>query len=782
MMNLLLAAGRNGRLKGIRGAAGTGVSDKMPFWVPIGPTPAAQPLRLAPMTPADPQSSARAKPLRMRLLLLAASGLLPLLIVLAWGLSYLLDDREAIAKRSMVELSRALATAVDAEHKSIAALLEQMSTSDELEQADLRAFHMAAQRAAQQLGWRRVVLTDAEGRVLLRSGDEWGKSSPVPLEPGSIAQVVATRAAYVSRVVETPSQSADAFAVRVPVLRSGKLVYVLSAVLPTDRIVSVLTRQNIPAGSVASVFDQANHRVARSVKVASPFPTPSLQALLDSGAQQGAGRTNTREGIENYTGFTRLKDSGWAVVAGTSVADANQGLYALLRALGLGLAASLSLAVLLAWLLSRNVLGPIEALKKGAAALGRGDPVSLPALNIVELDDVAVALTDAAADRDRAAARATDALRVAEEANRSKDQFLAMLGHELRNPLAPISTAVQLMAMRGDGSTEHERRIIERQLSHVTRLVDDLLDVSRITSGRLSIQREPVRLAPVLAQVVENIRPSLNGQVLSLELAPGLEDLCVAGDEVRLSQVFNNLLVNAVKFTRAGDPITVNAAVEGNEIRVDVHDGGTGMVAADLEHIFELFYQAPQSTDRARGGLGLGLPIVRSLVDMHGGKVDADSDGAGQGSCFTVRLPLGEAPPAVAQSAAVPVARGAGNVLVVDDNADAADTCAALLQMTGYEVRVAYTPEAALQALRDFTPGVAILDIGLPGMSGHALARLMREAPYLYTGRLVALTGYGRAADLAESQGAGFDAHLTKPVAPAQLLELVGRLAQARGL
>ena len=247
---------------------------------------------------------------------------------------------------------------------------------------------------------------------------------------------------------------------------------------------------------------------------------------------------------------------------------------------------------------------------------------------------------------------------------------------------------------------------------------------------------------------------------------------------VRLVQVFNNLLVNGIKFTPPGGAIRVKAALEGDSLRVNVEDTGVGITQPELARVFELFYQTPQNSDRSRGGLGLGLAIVKSLVEMHGGTVSAASDGQGKGSCMTVRLPLVEPPatPRDNRPAAAAAVQGAANLLVVDDNEDAADTCATLLAIHGYSVRVAYRPEAALELLREFSPQVAILDIGLPGMSGYALAGRMRGQGY--RGRLVALTGYGQATDMAAAKAAGFDAHLTKPVEPAQLLELVARFAE----
>ncbi|MDP3809705.1 MAG: ATP-binding protein [Hydrogenophaga sp.] len=724
-----------------------------------------------------PGSRARARPLRMRLLLLAASGLLPLVIVLAWGFNHLVEERRADAEETVLELSRALATGVDAELRSVMTLLQHMSTSDELERADLRDFHQTAMRTAEQLGWQYAALADSEGRVLFRTNEPFGTTSSTPLDPDSLARVVATTQPVVGQVIGSRSLPGTSFAVRVPVMRGGQLIYVLSAYIPTDRILAVLKRQNIPVGSVTAIFDQSHRRVARAPATTSAAPSPSLQALLEGTAENGVGRTRTLEGIESYTGYTRLPGSGWIVVVGNSVEEANLALLALLRAVAVGLAASLALAVVLAWVLSRRVLEPIEALKEGAAALGRGAPVHLPPLDIVELDDVAIALTAAAADRDRATAQIGEALRTAEEANRSKDQFLAMLGHELRNPLAPIATAVQLMALKGDDRTAQERRIIERQLFHVSRLVDDLLDVSRITSGRLAIRREPVQLAQVLAHVVDAIQQSVYQHSLVLQLAPGVEGAWVAGDEVRLVQVFNNLLVNAIKFTPAGGAIRVKAAAEGDDVRVDVEDSGVGVTQPELARIFDLFYQTPQSSDRARGGLGLGLAIVKSLVGMHGGSVSAASEGPGHGTCVTVRLPRCE-PPAEAPGAEEdPSVRGTANILVVDDNEDAADTCGTLLEIHGYCVRVAYTPEAALEMLREFTPELAVLDIGLPGMSGYTLAGRMKDQGY--RGRLVALTGYGQAADMAASKAAGFDAHLTKPVSPADLLDTVRALSSS---
>jgi signal transduction histidine kinase/CheY-like chemotaxis protein len=714
----------------------------------------------------------------MRLLLLAASGLLPLVIVLAWGIDHLLQERRLAAERASLELSRALSIAIDAEVRSIQSLLAQLGTSDELERADLRGFHLTARRTAEQLGWRQVALADGEGHILFRSNQPFDDFVSTPIDSATLAEVIATKRPLVTNMVPSPVDGAQMFAVRMPVLRGDQVVYVLTAVLSTDVINKVLTRQGIPHDTVAAVFDAENRRLSRSRPPYSSAPSASLQSLIDASGMEGQGITTSVEGGSAYTGFTRLPESGWIVAVGTSVAATNKGMFTLLGAIGLGLAASLGLALLLAWLLSRRVIDPIERLKSGAAALGAGAPVEIPPLDIAELDEVALALRSAAQERDRAQLQTEQALRLAEEANRSKDQFLAVLGHELRNPLAPIANAVQLMSMKGDESTAQERRIIERQLVHVTRLVDDLLDVSRITSGRLALNRKPIRIAHVLEQVVDTIQGSLFQRALSLDVDADVEASWIEGDEVRLAQVFNNLLVNAIKFTPAGGKIAVRGRRVQDEVEVDVSDSGIGVAPGDIDRIFDLFYQAPQSVERARGGLGLGLPIVRSLVAMHGGSVRAASAGPGLGTTISVRLPVCAAP-VQHHAGESPVRREKvnGRILVVDDNEDAADTCATLLEMSGYEVRVAYAPQAALEGIAQFHPDVAILDIGLPGMSGYELARRIKREGY--EGKLAALTGYGQATDMAASRHAGFDAHLTKPVSPHDLLELVAKFTDS---
>ena len=362
-------------------------------------------------------------------------------------------------------------------------------------------------------------------------------------------------------------------------------------------------------------------------------------------------------------------------------------------------------------------------------------------------------------------------LRAAESANRTKDEFLAMLGHELRNPLAPILTALQLMRLRGETASERERTVIERQVAHLTRLVDDLLDVSRIARGKVELERERVELADVCARAIEVASPLLEKREHRLEVQVPSTGLAVDGDVARLTQVISNLLTNAGKYTPPRGHILITGAVDGGDAVLTVHDDGIGMTAEVLPRVFELFVQgSQQSIDRAHGGLGLGLTIVKSLVERHGGHVIARSAGMNRGSELEVRLPLADpsaaaaAPSREASSvSAVPASRFT-RVLIVDDNEDALELLGEALELRGCAVKRAPDGAAALRLAEAEVFDVALLDIGLPVMDGYELAARLRELPSARGTRLVAITGYGQENDRRRAFAAGFDEHLVKPV------------------
>lgn len=358
------------------------------------------------------------------------------------------------------------------------------------------------------------------------------------------------------------------------------------------------------------------------------------------------------------------------------------------------------------------------------------------------------------------------------DADRRKDEFLATLAHELRNPLAPLLNSLQLLKMpRLDGATiERTRQTMERQVHHLVRLIDDLLDVSRVMRGKISLQRERLELSTIVARGVETARPIIDAQGHDLQIDLPDAPLPLEADPVRMAQVFANLFNNAAKYTPAGGRISLSAKREGADIEVRVRDTGIGIAPELLSGIFDLFVQADPSASRSQGGLGIGLTLVKSLVEMHGGTICARSGGLGRGSEFVVRLPLARAQSADGSrdsaSMQLPPARIIRRVLVIDDNQDAAETLALLLQLEGHEVHVAHDGPAGLEAAVSLRPDVIFLDLGMPGMDGYEVARRLRQEPGLKETRLAALTGWGQQEDRRRSAEAGFDAHLVKPVDP----------------
>lgn len=374
-----------------------------------------------------------------------------------------------------------------------------------------------------------------------------------------------------------------------------------------------------------------------------------------------------------------------------------------------------------------------------------------------------------------------------EQIDRRKDEFLATLAHELRNPLAPIRNAVYLLQhTQSEEDREAARALIQRQVNHMVRLVDDLLDVSRITLGRIELRPRTVDLSAVISSAVETSQPLIDkaGHQLSVELST--EPLTLDGDPTRLAQVFANLLNNAAKYTEPGGQIVLTAVREGEFAVITITDTGIGIRQDALVGVFEIFAQADAHTRHSQGGLGVGLALARSLVALHGGTLTATSPGVGKGSEFTVRLPLNgtdvDLPVTLPTRALASIATLAHQkILMVDDNRDAADTMAHLLACFGAEVRVEYDGEAAINAVEAFTPTTIILDIGMPVMDGYEVAHRLRHGSRPFAGTLIALTGWGQDHDRLRTTEAGFDHHFVKPVDPEEIHRILARRMAPQG-
>lgn len=721
------------------------------------------------------QEAGLALSLRHLLILLTAIGLLPLALLGAWTIHgaarYLGQEQE----RMMIGHARALSSAVDAELDGTVAALSGIAKSPALADGDLRAFHETARRLARP-DWLGVILSDADGKPIFRTMAPYGAAPARTADPDSLRQAREQRRPVAGRVARGQG-GRPAVPVRIPVNGPDGQPWVLTAVVQPDRFLEVIARQEIPPDSVIGVLDGGGNMVARSreqERTVAGAPSPSLAALMRTSGPEGVGASRALEGDTLVSAYTTSPRYGWVVAVGAPPAGFGIGLFQRYAVYLAGAALSLGVCFAIASWLSERIVRRIRDVQASAEALGSGSGAGVPVApsRIKEIRQMGQALEAAAArraaheeERSRLLASLEQALDAARHAAQAKDAFLAMLGHELRNPLSPILTSLDLMDLRAEPGSQRERAVMRRQVTHLRRLVDDLLDVSRIASGKLAIDPRPLNLA----DTVRHAAAARAGDAVSVEAPPAV---WIAGDETRLGQVLGNLLSNAARFGST-DTRVVLAVVDG-QARITVSDNGAGMAPELLARVFEPFYQAPQPLARRTGGLGLGLAIVREIVTLHGGRVAAFSDGPGRGSCFEVLLPLGAAAGAGApglrpglRSGMRPDVQQAQSILLVDDNEDAAGATALLLRELGHRVRVAHNAaEARALALAE-PAAVAILDIGLPDMDGYALAGVLREDLVSAHGagplRLVALTGYGQQADVARALAAGFDIHLTKP-------------------
>jgi CheY-like chemotaxis protein len=376
---------------------------------------------------------------------------------------------------------------------------------------------------------------------------------------------------------------------------------------------------------------------------------------------------------------------------------------------------------------------------------------------------------------ERNLAERAELLEAAQVASRAKDEFLAMLGHELRNPLAPILTAIELMKVKPASEHGRERALIERQALHLISLVDDLLDVARVVEGKVELKKCRVALAEIVETAIEMASPLLDKRRHSLVVEVPAEGLEVDADPTRLSQIVSNLLTNAARYTEPGGRIRIHAQRAEQAAYLRVEDNGTGIAPEQLPHLFERFFQGPRASDRAAGGLGLGLALVKNLIELHGGSVRAESAGLGQGSLFELRLALATSdtlpPPPIDQTA--PQASLAERVLLIDDSEDITELFSTFLRLSGFNVQTAHDGPSALRIAAEYKPTVAVLDLGLPVMDGYQVAAQLIEQLGQHAPRLIAMSGYGREDDLERTRRAGFERHLVKPVDTTLLLRAI---------
>lgn len=716
--------------------------------------------------------------LRSRLVVLTLATLLPVAIfAVALGALLVAGERDTF-RNGMEARTLAILSAVDVALKSSISTVEALAVSPTLDEDDLEAFRaIASSVLSTQQDWSTVNLALPSGQQVLNLNRPPYTTLPaIPRDDQSVARVVETRRPSVGDIVMGPTTRRWDFAVRVPIVRKGELKYILSAVVNPDSLSELLAAQDLPRDWVGVVVDRNNRIVARTINPAESVGQLASQSLRDALAHSSSGwfRGATIEGAAVYTPYRRSETTGWIFAMGIPAQAVEQVGERTRWTLAVGLLTALGLAIALAIIFGRSISGPIRSLAAATKALGQGNPIAIPEdIGVSEVRTLAATLGEAGKailERQGLIEREKEAYRAAD---RTKDEFLAMLSHELRTPLAALTTAAHVLrvARDGDDKARQARGVIERQTKHMARLVEDLLDVSRVAMGKVALQRETIDLAEVVENLVAGWRSA--GRLERHDVAHATVPVWIDADRTRIDQIVSNLLDNALKFTPAGGHIEITARQENGEAVLRIADDGEGLAPEAMERIFDLFAQGSQGLDRSRGGLGIGLALVKHLTEMHGGTVQVTSEGVGRGSVFTVRLPAVVRPRQQVDTAATGKRVEPCRILIIEDNDDARQMLSAALMLSGHEVREARDGASGLAAAAAAHPDVALIDIGLPDIDGYEVARRLRANLTNKRIPLIALSGYGRPADLKRALEAGFDSHLTKPVAVEQVHSVI---------
>lgn len=720
--------------------------------------------------------------LESRVFLVALAALIPVAI-----LSCLLiisgarEQRErlyAVADGTVL----ALMNAVDAELKSTIAVMDALASSPRLARGDFERFREEAEQlTARRRSWLNVVVADRETQ-LLNLRVPAGENLPPVASLETIAQVFRTGRPVVGRIQFGPVIQQYGFSVAIPCHHNGQVKYVLTAVVKPESLLELLELRDIAKQGVISILDGQHNVVARSLnhmQWVGKSASAQLRELLQQGAEKRQGTTHTLEGIPVYTVYRHSRYSGWSVAMGSNTDTFDGPIRQAYLWLGGAIVMSVLLGLGAALLVGRTIVRPMRELEDQAARVGRGEPPGRPTTRLPEVQAVAVALAAAHDERESAFQREHEARLSAEQASKAKDEFLAMLGHELRNPLAAITNASQVIDKKRetlDVTGAAAATIINRQAKHLARLTDDLLDAGRVILGKISLSRGPVDLAAAVQTVVDGMRGT--GRFNQHQVNVDLEPIWLYADATRVDQIISNLLVNAIKYTPAGGAISLKVRRENHWAVLSVTDTGIGLDSGLLSRVFELFVQGERALDRSQGGLGIGLTLVQRLAQLHNGYAEAHSAGDGKGATFTVRLPAidGAAEKLVPKPAAE--TRQRLQIALVEDNEDARTSLSMLLEMDGHQVHEAGDGQRGVDLIvQNPDIRIAFIDIGLPGISGYAVAQAIRAARGRAI-RLVAMSGYGTDQDQERGQQAGFDAYIVKPAEIGRVkqeLAIVGR-------
>ncbi|MGX4642944.1 ATP-binding protein [Massilia sp. SYSU DXS3249] len=743
---------------------------------------------------------------RTYLAAIVLSVLVPLFALSAWGLYLLLEKEKEARLDAVEEKARSIALSIDKELVKAEGALRVIGQTEHMAQEDFASLYALMRKTITSAdSW--AVVYGADGTMLMHTHHLLGAiftEGPNAWVPAAIA----LQKPSVTNLREGRAGKWKVVSVNLPVKSASGRQFLLSHTFHVSHITQLLHRRDLPPTWVVGVFGDDGITIARNLREKEFVGMPVRPGLYKAALAKAHGRIKnlTRDGFWAYSTFTRATRASWTVSIAAPEEEINSPARTATLIAALALAIGLVGAVLGVLLFARRLTGSFDLTLAAAKSLEVGKiPVVVPS-GVIEADLLQRAMHDAGVkleaenqarqqlerEREQLLLSEREARRAAENQNQAKDEFLAMLAHELRNPLAPIMAAAHMLKLSGgtEAIVKRTSEIIVRQVDHMKSLIHDLLDVSRVTRGLVAIERQRVDIGSVVQSAVEQAEPLVASNRHQLLVDVRTPDAVVLGDRKRLVQVLSNLLHNAAKYTPSGGRIALTVDTRERQLVLSVTDNGIGIDPALMPHVFDLFKQARRTADRSQGGLGLGLALVRSIVALHGGEVEGHSEGAGKGTRFTITLPLlaGQAVQEEGQGAAQEVAQepardGAGiraeplELMIVDDNLDAARTLAALLEAKGHGVTVMADAHGAIEHSRRAPLPLYILDIGLPDLDGYELARRLRASPGTAHAVLVALTGYGQMHDQDRAFAAGFDHHFVKPIDIAALDRILAATA-----
>jgi signal transduction histidine kinase/ActR/RegA family two-component response regulator len=733
---------------------------------------------------------------RSHIALLVVAVVAPLVVFSATVLNYMIDAERQAVLRGMQELARATLLIMDKEMSVSMATARALSSSRSLVEGNFEEFYQQAKQASDGRDVH-LALIDESGQQLLNTAIEFGTQVPPPTEitRNRVAAMFANNKPGYSNLLKGRATKKYIVAAEFPVQIKDKRRFLVNVWTYARRLSELIPKKDVPNSWLISVFDRDGVTIARNIDGDKFIGEPPLEkqrkAVLSR--YEGASRGAVRGGMEVYGYWYRSPTTGWTVAVGVPVAEVHRAAVRSVSLTILGFVVAIIVAAFGAILVSRRLVRAIQRVAESATLLGASQVPPIENLQITEMNglqrslhQVGLMLAESEAGRvryledcEKARAAAVQAQAIAEEQNKSKDEFLAMLGHELRNPLAAIASGVTVLNLPNVSNelSAKTKTIISRQTKHLTYLVDELLDAHRILSGKITLMKSPVDLQVAVQNCLAAFEA--RGATSRHQLKINVSSALIEADPTRVEQIIGNLVDNAVKYTPEGGSIAVQVKAEGDVAIFSVEDTGIGIAPELLPKAFDVFVQG-KVINRVKGGLGIGLAVVNSLAKQHGATLTAESPGPGLGSTFTVRFPLLEQAKLTPDSSQSHVSTMKTKVLVIEDNQDVREMTCAMLSEFGFQVVSAENGRSGIDSAKINLPEVALIDIDLPDTSGYEVAARMRDDERLAHTQLIAVTGYGQLSDKEKALACGFDVHIKKPVNVSDLITAINDFNRRR--